>query len=89
MRNRSLQHRLAQLEQRAGIGAEPPPRLILKFADADEPSDWAQADGCVWNREADEAEEQFGRRVLAEMPERRDVPSLVLFFSTRTVPTSP
>jgi hypothetical protein len=83
---RSLQSRLTDLEDRAGINAEPFGAFFVAFVDRDGPChcDWAsELDGSVaWHREQDETQEEFKQRVMADAPKGSGQSFTVVIFWT-------
>jgi hypothetical protein len=83
---RSLQSRLTDLEDRAGINAEPLGAFFVAFVDRDGPchSDRAsELDGSVvWHREQDETQEDFKQRVMADAPKGSGQSFSVVIFWT-------
>jgi hypothetical protein len=67
---KTLQRRLADLERRAGINADPPVLIVIKVVDPNDPKPWepthAEACGRVWRREPGETGEDFEERVTAD-----------------------
>jgi hypothetical protein len=69
---KTLQRRLAYLERRAGINADPPRvwPLMIGFGSPNDPKPWeptrAKAYGRVWRRERGETVEDFESRVIAD-----------------------
>jgi hypothetical protein len=89
MRNWLLQRRLARLEAKSGIGADPPPLIILRVVKPNgqfggEPceADRAEADGQVWRREPGETSQDFEDRVIANLPKRQHFAARVIFYPT-------
>src|SRR5262249_27485558 len=75
---KTLQRRLAHLERRAGINADPPMLVMFKVVGVNDPN-CAKADGRVWRREPGETGEDFEERVTADA--RKHDPPLKSFIS--------
>ena len=63
--SKTLQRRLAHLERRAGINADPPVLVMFKVVGVND-HNCAEADGRVWRREPGETGEDFEERVTAD-----------------------
>jgi hypothetical protein len=89
MKNALLKRRLERLEAKSGIGAIPPPLIIVGFVKPNgqfggEPCEVAraEADGQVWRREPGEKAQDFEKRVIANLPNGEHFPTLLIFFPT-------
>lgn len=86
MKTSLLQRRLTRLEAQGGINADPPPLVIVKyiksngqFGAAPCESDRAEANGQVWRREPGETSPDFESRVIANLPKREHLPTILTF----------
>jgi hypothetical protein len=78
---RDILRRIERVEQRAGISDTPPPIVILKFANPGDECHRALVNDREYHREPYETEEQFERRVFADMRERNEQPRGLFFFA--------
>src|SRR5262249_23609452 len=85
--NRFMQRRLTRLEAGAGVGADKPDVLAVRFVGAEGkfggeicPADRAEAGECVWHRQPHEAQKKFQRRVTAELRKKQPNRFAVVIF---------
>jgi len=90
MKNSLLQRRLTRLEAQAGMNAEPPPLVIVsyvepngQFGGAPCESDRAEANGHAWRREPGETSQDFESRVIANLPKREHLPTILTFSPSK------
>jgi hypothetical protein len=76
--NSTRRRRLALIEQKTTT--VDPPRVIVVHFPGCRPTRAEAINGRVWHREGAEGDEDFERRVKADLPERSAVPSVVIFF---------
>jgi len=79
--------RLATLEAKSGIGADPSLLIIWRIAEPNGQfgrerceADSAEADGQVWRREPGETSQDFENRVTANLPKREHFATRVTFY---------
>jgi hypothetical protein len=80
---REISRRIERLEQTAGTSAKPLPNLFFHFTDKQTSTDAirAEANGLAWQREPDEAQEDFQARVLGDLAKAGDKPPFLVFLS--------
>lgn len=78
MTSRSLHRRLARLEAKSGISAEPERTIFLCVGD-DHSANHAISGQGEWNRGPDEDHEQFQARIAADLRAAHDTPAVMLF----------
>ncbi len=80
---RDVHRRIEKLEQQAGLGAKPLPNLFFHFTDKQTSTNAIRAwsDGRDWQREPDEAEDNFKARVVGDLPVAGHSPPFLVFLS--------